>query len=225
MRCCRKARAFGSTRNTVRAGSTPTTSLTCPLSRTSRECRLSVSRTFCILPQRRSETRYIGTSQGIPLPPDRLREAAERLLPAARIVATTSFVPALDRHPLLKSLSTKDWDFFLTVANSFVALTVLASRVPDYELTRTYVWVAAQLHAWDAEADDALMDLGKFAKTAINTDDSSASRVPALIAASGAWVTTNLFARAPRTADELAIAETLADIAASGFGTWWDDDL
>jgi hypothetical protein len=167
----------------------------------------------------------MGMSQRIPLPRDRLRDSAERLLPAARIVATTSFVPALDKHPLLKSLSTKDWDFFLTVANAFVALTVLASRVPDHELTRTYVWVAAQLHAWDAQADEALMDLGKFAKTAINMHDSSASPLPALIAASGAWVATNLLTRAPRTVDELAIAETLAEIAASGFVTWWDDDL
>jgi hypothetical protein len=111
-------------------------------------------------------------------------------LPTARAVATTSFVPVLEKHPLLRSVSTEDWDFFLTVANTFVALIVLASREQDHDLRRTYVWVAAQLHAWDAQADDALMDVGKFAEAALDMHEliPPEARISAIIAATGAWV-------------------------------------
>src|SRR6266446_4938310 len=56
---------------------------------------------------------------------DPLRERAERLVPSAKIYATSLFVPMLDQFPLLRNVKPDQWDFVVTIAAVFIAATGL----------------------------------------------------------------------------------------------------
>ena len=61
---------------------------------------------------------------------DPLRKQAATLVPAAKINATSMFVPLLDEFPFLREADVEHWDFILTVAGVFMG----ASRLNNLRL-------------------------------------------------------------------------------------------
>jgi hypothetical protein len=58
---------------------------------------------------------------------DPLIKQAQTLVQAANVNATTAFIPLLDRFPILRGVDIKHWDFVLTIAGVFVAVTRLSN--------------------------------------------------------------------------------------------------
>jgi hypothetical protein len=49
------------------------------------------------------------------------------MVQTANVNATTTFIPLLDRFPLLRGVDIKHWDFALTIAGVFMAVTRLSN--------------------------------------------------------------------------------------------------
>jgi hypothetical protein len=58
-------------------------------------------------------------------PDDYLDRQARSLVDAAKVQATGSYLPLLDRFPVLGDVRPEHWDFFVTVAGVFIAVTRL----------------------------------------------------------------------------------------------------
>jgi hypothetical protein len=82
---------------------------------------------------------------------DPLTKQAETLVQAANAKAITAFVALLDKFPLLKSVDTKQWDFVLTIAGVFIAVTRLSNlKLGEHREEELLMKVSAALDQWDA---------------------------------------------------------------------------
>lgn len=153
---------------------------------------------------------------------DPLRGQAERLVSAANIAATASFVPLLHSYPLLRNATVKDWDFFATAAATCVGIVRLVHFVPPDRFKSLYALILPELRRWSPQGEDAVLDCQKFIKRVM---DSSQSTVPDnhLIAADplGTWVLWNLFQKEP-SHTESHVARAVGQLLAAQFHDWWE---
>jgi hypothetical protein len=82
---------------------------------------------------------------------DPLTKQAETLVGAANANAISAFIPLLNRFPFLESVDTKQWDFVLTIAGVFIAVTRLSNlKLGEHREEELLMKVSAALDQWDA---------------------------------------------------------------------------
>lgn len=156
---------------------------------------------------------------------DALTERADTLVQAASAGAVSSFVPVLDRFPFLRHADVKHWDFVLTIAGVFIALTRLkALGMPKSRETEIEDRVSQKLHEWDPSHGAIAFEhcTAFFEK---NFDALSKSgHDPRFVASDsiGLWMVWDILDRAPESSDEWKLVRSLGILVTHEFFSWWE---
>ena len=158
-----------------------------------------------------------------------LIKQAETLVPAANANAISAFIPLLDKYPTLQRVDTKHWDFALTIAGVFIAVTRLSNlKLGEHREEELLMKVSAGLDQWDAANGirgfehcksvyetnfDALTNSG-HERRFITSD------------AIGLWIVAQLFS-GPQgvTEKEKELIRVVGAMVTHTFFNWRDDDL
>jgi hypothetical protein len=152
-----------------------------------------------------------------------LTEQIKQLVPAANILAISSFEPFLERHPQLTKVSIQDWDFFVTVAVIGSALMKLAHIVPsESQYNQLTAVLSKEVQTWNSNAEYVMGNLMNhihktFAKGQQLDDEKTTRLLAALI---GAWCMINCGLSVPRERPDPLSIEIGMYILVS-FKGWW----
>lgn len=154
---------------------------------------------------------------------DLLQKQAATLIPAARVNATSMFVPLLDKFPFLRDVDVEHWDFELTVAGVFMAASCLNQlRLGDVREENLMATVAESIAQWKPDGIQGFEDCkGLFE---IEYDRlAAAGHEPQFIAsdAVGKWIVWNVLGRAPETEAECILVRATGAMVTHCFFDWW----
>ncbi|MFH1581598.1 MAG: hypothetical protein ABIC39_05935 [Pseudomonadota bacterium] len=154
---------------------------------------------------------------------DPLQKQAATLVPAAKINATTMFVPVLDKFPFLREVDVEHWDFVLTVAGVFMAASHLNNlRVGDAREESLMEIVAESLVEWNSDGIRGFKDCKHLFESEYDRL-TAAGHEPRFIAsdALGKWIVWNVLGRAPKSQDECMLVRTTGTMVTHAFFDWW----
>ncbi|MFQ5903563.1 MAG: hypothetical protein ACE5JO_07730 [Candidatus Binatia bacterium] len=151
---------------------------------------------------------------------------AKRLVAASQILATDSYTDVAKRFDLVHDVPTDRWDFILTIAGVFIAVSRLEeTSLSDSQKHELSEVVATDLTKWDSKAVAAFEDCREFFN---RTYDGSASESPykddptyLATDALGSWIVWNLFDHAPEATQERQLVRVLGGLATHSFFRWW----
>ncbi len=156
-------------------------------------------------------------------PDDYLDRQAHSLVDAAKVQAAGSYLPLLDRFPVLQTCPPERWDFFVTVAGVFIAATRLNNlSLPESRENRLMDKVASDLNKWSSDGIRAFEDC----KTLFDREydclvavghDSQFVAADAI----GAWIVWNSLGRQPTTAEEISLVRAAGGLTIHAFHIWW----
>ena len=119
------------------------------------------------------------------------RKRARRVLSLAKLAAVGSLVPLMDRFPEMAEPITERgsamWDFFATVAAVGSGMFLAYRDIPQREVAATEKAVATVLNEWDAQGNEAYLDLVRF--VARRVQGGSTAEVDVAV---GAWLMWNI---------------------------------
>jgi hypothetical protein len=151
---------------------------------------------------------------------DPLLRKADSLVESANVNATTMFVPLLDKFTFSRVVDPRHWNFILTIAGVFMAVTRLRNlQIDEAREGRLMERVAERLTEWSPKnAIRAFEDCkAMFGR---NYDALSASgQEPRFIAsdAVGFWIVWNALDRAPNSDDEIKLVRVVGGIITHTF--------
>ena len=151
---------------------------------------------------------------------DPLDAQAKRLVDATNILAISTFVPAVDQYPFLKQCNPNDWDFFATVASVQVGIANLLHSVSSERFKLLYPIIAAALHKWNPQGEDAVRDCQAFIRRSLNHRSVAAENILPTDAL-GMWVIWNLLRRTP-TREEASASRGIGGALATPIQDWWE---
>jgi hypothetical protein len=156
-------------------------------------------------------------------PDDYLDRQARSLVDAAKVQATGSYLPLLDRFPVLGDVRREHWDFFVTVAGVFIAVTRLNKLdLPEQREDHLLEIVTQEFNAWDRDAirafDDCkqLFDREYDRLNAIGHDSQFLASD-----ALGSWIVWNALGKQPITMEEITLVRGVGAITTYAFFNWW----
>jgi len=158
---------------------------------------------------------------------DEYRDTAKHAVPAARLVATSAYAPALERFGPLAAVPIDLWELILTVAGVFLVLwqirdlpLVHADKISlfktvEAELAGFHPQALALLDNCKSVVNDAYERLGP---AALEYDCEPNLRSADAL---GFWIFLNLFGRGAKGADEQALARLAGGWIGKGLGDVW----
>jgi hypothetical protein len=156
--------------------------------------------------------------------PDPLLERAEKLVQAAQINATMMLTPLMDRFPILQQVDVEHWNFILTVASVFMAVTRLNNlRLDDNREEELMEVVVERLDQWKPDGFHGFEDCkGLFEKVFDRL--TKAGHDPHFVAsdAIGKWIVWNVLGRPPQTDEECMLVRATGVMVTHSFFDWWD---
>lgn len=155
-------------------------------------------------------------------PTSALRERAVCLVRIAKCFSVPSYVPSTRDEPLLASIRVEDWDFILTVALVFVAMTELNKKVPPAIGAELIDLVSEAMDRWNKNAGRGFEDCQKFFDSVYDDVAEANRRQPEWVScdAVGLWAAWNLLNRRPETTEELRVSRRLGLLSHSLLGVW-----
>lgn len=161
---------------------------------------------------------------------DPLYGRARDLVPMARVIAIQlSSDPRAGEAACFKSINDDDkqwWDFFVTVAGVFVALTGLQAIEPARAERLANVVVGDLETRFPKRGREGLADCQTFFNKMHNVVLESAADPERGFAASdtiGAWIVWSLLDRSPESEAERQMVRVLGGIVARPISTWFDE--
>ena len=157
-----------------------------------------------------------------------LEKQAEMLVPAANANAITAFVPLLNRFPFLESVDTKQWDFALTIAGVFIAVTRLNNlKLGEYREEELLMKVSAALDQWDAANGIRGFEHCKsvYERNYDLLANSGHERRFITSDAIGLWIVWMLFEAEGVSEKEKELIRVVGGGVTHAFFDWWDDDV
>ena len=150
---------------------------------------------------------------------------ADALVGAARVLATSSFVSVLDKHPFLRNCDVQQWEFFVAAACVFSATIKLKNLQFGFEHEALLMdRVATSMRAWDRQALDCFDDCGAFYESTFDVVHSSAHDDNARFSSAdviGSWIVWNIVRHAPTSLDEKSLARSIGTLVVHSFFDWW----
>lgn len=161
-----------------------------------------------------------------PLPPH-LKKAAQSLPVVATTLAVGTFVPAVDRYPVLRSVDTERWDFLIAVATIHAALERLkALPIRPAHKRKAHDLVLSRLAHWHPHGSAALADCTAYcskATTALEAlPEFGTNRGNARIYATGSWLLANLIEASLHTEAIRQMTGPLGGIADRAASDFWN---
>jgi hypothetical protein len=164
--------------------------------------------------------RFFGT-------PDRnLTNQARKLLPAAQVLAASSYTTAATKFPTIWEIDKKHWDFVLAIGGVFVGISQLNHETIS-EPTRDSILdiLVEAVRAWETDGPKAIEDCRQFVDRTYDGVESLPEyrRDPQFLFSDslGGWVVWNLFGHAPSTHEENQFVRVLGGMLVNSFMYWW----
>jgi hypothetical protein len=157
---------------------------------------------------------------------DPLLRQADTLVQTAETYAIETFTPLLKKFSFLREVDKKHWDFILTIAGVFFAVTRLGNlRLGENRQRKLMGKVGVKLTQQNpANARRYFEDCASFYE---KTFDAliSAGDEPRFVAsdALGSWVVWNVLGRPPHSEDERGLVRTVGGMITHTFSNWWEE--
>lgn len=152
-----------------------------------------------------------------------LIKQANELIPMARVHAVGSYHVISDSHPALKKIDQKWWEFVVTTAGTFIAMSRLGSLKLNVKQSNLVAdIVSAQLVEWDSRGPRAFDDCQAFVDK--NIDILTAAGHEARFVASdalGLWIVWNVFGKDSGMDDERQLVRSIGGLTVQAFFDWW----
>lgn len=156
-----------------------------------------------------------------------LLERARMLVPAAHVLAVSSYTQTAKDFPLVYEIKPQDWDFFLTVSAVFIAASSLGRKSdPETEgrvmnvVTEAFVrWNSGAIQAFEDCKDLYDRTYDRFA----SLPDSASDRRFISADSLGVWISWNLLGHSPQTEAERQLARHAGVMVTHGFASWWGE--
>jgi len=154
---------------------------------------------------------------------DPLHKQAETLVPAARISATSMFVPLLERFPFLKEANAEHWDFIVTTAGVFMAVSRLNNlRIAYAREDKLMETVTESLQSWNPDGIRAFEDCKGLYEKEYDRLAAAGDELRFLASdAVGKWIVWNVLGRAPESHEEAMLVRTAGAMVTHTFFDWW----
>jgi hypothetical protein len=150
-------------------------------------------------------------------------ERAGALVQVARVNATAMFVPLLDQYPALRNIDTEQWDFILTIAGVFMAMSRLEhARLPEKDKDLTSNVISHRVNAWKSDGIRCFGDCKAFFDREFDRL-TAAGHEPTFVGADalGLWIVWNILGRQPKSREEVQLARTAGTMVISAFFDYW----
>ena len=157
---------------------------------------------------------------------DPLLRQADTLVSAAETHATETFTSLLKKFSFLREVDKRHWDFILTIAGVFIAVTRLGHLgLGENHQRKLMGKVGEKLTQWDpANGRRAFEDCASFYERAFN-ELTSAGDEPRFVGsdALGSWVVWSVLGRRPQSEEERRLARTVGGMIMHTFLNWWEE--
>jgi hypothetical protein len=153
-------------------------------------------------------------------------EASGHLSFGAETYATERFTSLLKKFSFLREVDKRHWDFILTIAGVFIAVTRLGHLgLGENHQRKLMGKVGEKLTQWDpANGRRAFEDCASFYERAFN-ELTSAGDEPRFVGsdALGSWVVWSVLGRRPQSEEERRLARTVGGMIMHTFLNWWEE--
>ena len=153
-------------------------------------------------------------------------ENGDRLPAAAKVVAISSYTQFLDKYPVVQKVSSERWDFTITIAGVFVAVSQLNHENisdDDKEALRDRISVAAvEIYPDFVEAcEDCRIFVDRTYEGLAVAEEYRNNKQFLFSDAIGSWIVLNLLDHAPSNEDEAGIIRSIGIFVVNSFFYWW----
>lgn len=136
----------------------------------------------------------------------------ENIFPSARRLATSSYGPFAQDHPILANISQDQFEYFVTIAGVQGRLSLINdSNIPYRRKVDASIKVIKMLNDWNATAQKPLADFDALIDDAF--EQAYAKGEPdsrqLYISTYGNWIVSQLIGRAPMTQEELSLSKAI----------------
>jgi hypothetical protein len=157
---------------------------------------------------------------------NKLIENAERLPSAAKILAIGSYTEFLNEYPIIGQINPEHWDFVLTVAGIFVAVSQLnhenISKKDKDSLLDIVTNAAIEIYPDSIDACDDCRLFVDRTYDGLNKKNEYEDNPQFLFSDSlGGWIVWNLLGHAPANEDERKLIRVLGAFLVHSFISWW----
>jgi hypothetical protein len=156
---------------------------------------------------------------------DPLLRQADTLVQAAETYAIETFTPLLKKFSFLREVDKNHWDFLLTIAGVFIAVTRLGNLGLGENRQRKLMGkVGVKLTQWNpTNGRRYFEDCASFYERSFNAL-TSAGGEPRYVSsdALGSWVVWNVLGRPPHSEEERRLVRTVGGMITHAFSNWWD---
>jgi hypothetical protein len=156
----------------------------------------------------------------------KLIENAQKLPHASKILAVNSYTQFLDKYPIIERIKPDHWDFVLTVAGIFVAVSQLNhENIPQRNkdtLLDTVTTAAIEIYPDSVEACEDCRNFVDRTYAALAKEKEYKDNPKFLFSDSlGSWVVWNLFGHLPSNEDGRNLVRILGGFLVDSFISWW----
>jgi hypothetical protein len=155
---------------------------------------------------------------------DPLLRQADTLVQTAETYAIETFTPLLKKFSFLREVDNGHWDFILTIAGVFIAVTRLGNLGLGENRQRKLMGkVGVKLTEWNpTNARRYFEDCASFYERAFDTLTSAGGEFVASDAL-GSWVVWNVLGRPPHSEEERSLVRTVGGMISHTFSNWWEE--
>jgi hypothetical protein len=153
-------------------------------------------------------------------------EASGTLVQTAETYAIGTFTPLLKKFSFLREVDNGHWDFILTIAGVFIAVTRLGNLGLGENRQRKLMGkVGVKLIQWNpTNGRRYFEDCASFFERTFDAL-TSAGGEPRYVAsdALGSWVVWNVLGRPPDSEEERKLVRTVGGMITHTFSNWWEE--
>jgi hypothetical protein len=155
---------------------------------------------------------------------DPLLRQADTLVQAAETYAIGTFTPLLKKFSFLREVDKKHWDFILTIAGVFIAVTRLGNLGLGENRQRKLMGkVGVKLTQWNpTNGRSYFEDCASFYERAFDALTRAGGEFVASDAL-GSWVVWNVLGRPPHSEEERSLVRTVGGMISHTFSNWWEE--
>jgi len=156
----------------------------------------------------------------------KLIENSEKLPSAAKILAVNSYTQFLDKYSIIEKIKPEHWDFVLTIAGMFVAVSQLNhENIPEQDKDTLLDSVTNAGIEIYPDCINACEDCRNFVDRTYDglAQEKEYQDNPKFLFSDslGSWIVWNLLGHAPSNEDEKNLVRILGSFCVHSFISWW----
>ena len=157
---------------------------------------------------------------------DKLIENSKKLPSSAKILAVSSYTQFLDKYSVIEKIKPEHWNFILTIAGTFVAVSQLNhENIPEKDkniILDTVTNAAIEIYPDFIETCEDCRNFVNRTYDRLAKEKEYKNNKKFLFSDSlGSWVVWNLFGHAPLNKNEESLIRSLGIFFVHSFISWW----